>query len=174
MVQKYQNEIDIRDEREFSFGEVWKVRDELISLLPTDRMKWERNIHFGRTVVIVDNCLENNDKESVLIRVAPLAHQIQYQWNFDVLLYPPDEFGINDGVDKKCMCQVHLAQPILKKDLFEKVCEISSERKSEIAAVFIKQLRLDSILLGETTALDVTEDDIYDEITFEDIAALEE
>lgn len=38
------------------------------------------------------------------------------------------------------MAQIQLTQPILKKDLYEKVGEISTEKKEEIAAVKLELL----------------------------------
>lgn len=70
MVKIYSKRDDLRDSREFAYGEIWQLRDELIRLLPTDRVQGSRSTYFSRTVVIVQNCLENNDNESLIIEVA--------------------------------------------------------------------------------------------------------
>lgn len=138
MVKTYSRRDDLKDSREFAYGEIWKLRDELIRLLPSDRVLGSRNIYPSRTVVIVQNCLENNDEESLIIEVAPLTTTIKYLQKFDVLLLPD-----KDGVKQECMVQVQLSQPVLKKDLFEKVGEISSEKKEEIAAIKLNLLGID-------------------------------
>lgn len=143
MVKTYSERIDLKDKREFAFGEIWKLRDELIRLLPSDRMDGERKIYPCRTVVIVQNCLENNDEESLLIRVAPLTTTTEYLQKFDVLLLPNEENVKKDDVKDKCMAQIQLSQPILKKDLFQKVGEISQEKKEEIAAIKLNLLGID-------------------------------
>jgi hypothetical protein len=144
MVEKYESRALVKDGRPFSFGEIWKVRDELISLLPSDRIENGRNVHFSRTVVIVQNCQENNDEESYIIRVAPLAHRIEFQEKFDIILYPDLPDIPRDGVTCECMVQLQLTQPMLKIDLYEKVGEISDTKKEEIAAIILSMIGLDA------------------------------
>jgi len=138
MVKTYSKRDDLRDSREFAYGEIWQLRDELIRLLPSDRVPGSRNTYFSRTVVIVQNCLENNDNESLIIEVAPLTTTIEYLQKFDVPLLPGE-----DGVQRECMAQVQLSQPVLKKDLFKKVGEISTKKKEDIAAIKLNLLGID-------------------------------
>ncbi len=130
----------LKDNRKFTFGEIWKLRDDLIRLLPSDRVINMRNFHPSRTVIVVQNCLENNDEESLLIRIAPLSTTIKYQQRFDVLLQPNEGNIKNDDVLEKCMAQIQLTQPVLKKDMYEKVGEISTAKKEEIAAITLELL----------------------------------
>ena len=88
--------------------------------------------------MVVQNCLENNDENSIIIEVAPLTTTTKYLQKFDVLLLRD-----KDGVKQDCMVQVQLSQPVLKKDLFKKVAEISPEKKEEIAAVKLNLLGID-------------------------------
>jgi len=143
MSETYSIRMDLKIDTEFAFGEIWKVRDELIRLLPNDRIEGKRNFHRCRTVIIAQNCLENNDEESLMIEIAPLSSTIEYLQKFDVLLFPDEEGIKKDGVKRKCMAQIQLSQPILKKDLFEKVGEISQEKKEEIAAIKLNLLGID-------------------------------
>ena len=135
MVDKYTTWRQLKDNRSFTYGDIWLVRDELIRLMPSDRLENHRNIHPSRAVVIVQNCDENDDEESILIRVAPLSTQIRFLQKFDVELEPG-----KDGVKEGCMVQVQLTQPVLKKDLFKTVGKISDEKKEEIAAVKLELL----------------------------------
>ena len=43
MAEQYKSVNDIKDNRDFAFGEIWKLRDELIRLLPSDRVVDMRN-----------------------------------------------------------------------------------------------------------------------------------
>ncbi|MGE5632002.1 MAG: type II toxin-antitoxin system PemK/MazF family toxin [Caulobacteraceae bacterium] len=138
MVVNYSNRSELIDDRQFAFGEIWKLRDELIRLLPSDRIKNERTIYKCRTVVIVQNSKENNDENYLLIRIAPLTTTVEFEQIFDVVLLPN-----KDEVKDKCMAQIQLTQPILKKDLFEKVGEISIDKKNEIAATIMKMVGID-------------------------------
>lgn len=148
MSRQYRDLEVLKDNREFVFGEIWKLRDELIRLLPSDRVVSKRKLHPSRTVIVVQNCLENNDEDSLIVRVAPITSTIQFFGKFDVLLYPNEEDIKKDDVLTKCMAQIHLVQPVLKKDMYEKVGEISVEKKEEIAAIKLELLgiNLDEIL----------------------------
>lgn len=143
MVKTYSSRDDLKDSREFSLGEIWKLRDELLTLLPTDRMAGQRKIYPSRTVVVVQNCLENNDEETLIIEVAPLTTTTRFMKRFDVLLHPNEDGNKRDDVREVCMAQIHLSQPMLKKDMYEKVGEISEEKKDEIAAIKLGLLGID-------------------------------
>ncbi|MCM3761020.1 type II toxin-antitoxin system PemK/MazF family toxin [Alkalihalobacillus oceani] len=143
MVRTYNARDDLKDSREFSFGDIWKLRDELITLLPTDRIDGKRKLYPSRTVVVVQNCLENNDEESLIIEVAPLTTTTRFLQKFDVLLHPNEGEKERDNVKEECMAQIHLSQPMLKKDMYEKVGEISTEKKEEIAAIKLNLLGID-------------------------------
>lgn len=134
MAELYKGRDNLKDNREFIFGEIWKLKDELI------RQVKKRNVHHSRVVVVVQNCLENNDEDSLLIRIAPITTTIQFLQKFDVLLYPNEGDIKRDDVLRKCMVQVQLTQPILKKDMYERVGEISTLKKEEIAAIKLELL----------------------------------
>jgi mRNA interferase MazF len=138
MSELYNEVKDLKDTREFAFGEIWLLRDEFIRLLPSDRVLGKRKIYPSRSVLVVQNCLENNDDESLLIRIAPLSTTIRFEQKFDIRLHP----GI-DEVKDECMAQIQLTQPILKKDMFKKVGEISVEKKEEVAAAKLELLGID-------------------------------
>lgn len=150
MVDKYQNFEALEDDREFCFGDVWKVRDELISFPRADRVEGKRNIHFCRLVLITQNCDENNNKYSPIIQVAPLSTTVQFQGKFDILLHK--NIDIFDTNAEQSMIELQLEQPMLKKDLFEKVGYISEEKMYEIIA-----------LKSELMGLDLNEEDILEE-----------
>ena len=145
MVNRYKKNESLEDDRQFSPGDVWKVRDELISFPSVDRVVDKRNFHFCRLVVITQNCEENNNKYIPIIQVAPLSTQVRFQQRFDILL--------NKGVDifdtnaQQCKLELDLEQPILKKDLFEKVGHISDDKWNEVVALKAEMMGLD--LFGE-------------------------
>ena len=88
-----------------------ELRDELTRLLPSDRLVRRRKIYASRTVV-VQNCLENNDENSIIIEATPLTTTTKYLQKFDVLL-----LGDKDGVKQDCM--VSPASTSTQKDLFK-------------------------------------------------------
>lgn len=73
-VDNYCNSKEIKDNRNFLFGCIWKVRDILINIPNADRLN-KRKYHFTRCVVIIDNSKENMDEENPLISVAPISHR---------------------------------------------------------------------------------------------------
>ena len=138
VVQKY-NWDYIEDSREFALGEIWTVRDELLSLLPADRVHGAReNYYPSRTVVVIQNSEENTDPTYPVIRVVPLTSQVRFMREFDVELNPQ-----LDSVKKTCIARVQLAQPILKNDLYQKVGDISQDKIYEILAVEMKLIGID-------------------------------
>lgn len=140
MAIKYDNFNAIEDDRSFAFGEIWKVRDCLVSLLPTDRVNVVRTIHPCRLVVITQNCDENDNKYFPIIRVAPLASNTRYLQKFDIKLIKDIDA---QGINKDCMIQMHLEQPMLKVDLFEKVGYISEDKEFEVIALEAELIGLD-------------------------------
>ena len=148
MVDKYKRYSIIEDDREFVFGDVWKVRDELISLLPADRVKGQRNIHPCRLVVITQSCDENNNKYFPIIQVAPLTSKMKFMQKFDIPL--EKDTDIFDTNEDKCMLRMQLEQPMLKKDLYEKVGYISEDKKYEVIALKAELMGLD--LDGDDTS----------------------
>lgn len=138
MSELYNEVKDLKDTREFAFGEIWLLRDKLIRLLPSDRVLGKRQTYPSRAVLVVQNCLENNDEESLLIRIAPLSTTIRFEQKFDIRLYPDA-----DEVKNECMAQIQLTQPILKKDMFKKVGMISDDKKQEVAAAKLELLGVD-------------------------------
>lgn len=141
MVNKYKQFESLEDDRIFSPGDVWKIRDELISFPSADRVKGKRNVHPCRLVLITQNCEENSNKYFPIIRVAPLSTQIKHQQKFDILLDKGvDIFGTNS---QKCMIELQLEQPILKKDLFEKVGYISDDKWNEVIALKTEIMGID-------------------------------
>ena len=130
---KYRTFNAIEDDRQFGFGEIWKVRDELVSLLPTDRVAVNRRVHRCRLVVITQQCDDNNNPLFPVISVAPLASNIKFLQKYDILLKRNvSAFGIDSD---ECMIQMQLKQPMLKKDLFEKVGYVAEETKEEIIVI---------------------------------------
>ncbi|MDK2793344.1 MAG: mRNA interferase MazF [Deferribacteres bacterium] len=125
---------DLIDERTFNFGEIWKIRDCLISIPDADRIN-SRNEHFCRTVVIVDNNKQNSNKFSPIITVAPLSHRLDCMREFDIPLSKE-----KDGVKEDCLLRMSLAQPVLKKDLYERIGEIHDDSKDEIIDVLLQKI----------------------------------
>ena len=123
---KDQSKSELRDEREFNFGSVWKVDDRDIGIPQADKLN-SRTLHNERWVVVISNNTENHHPLCPIVTVAPLSHRVDLQRPFDLLLSKT-----NDNVKVNCLLQLKLSQPILKVDLFECQGEISLEKKEEL------------------------------------------
>jgi len=130
------NTDNIIDDRLFIFGQVWKIRDALIAIPDADRVG-NRNEHFSRCVVVVDNNQKNSSEDYPIITICPLSHRTDCIRDFDVELSKE-----NDQVIEDCLARLSLSQPVLKKDLFTCEGEISPNAKTEILAVLMQKFGL--------------------------------
>lgn len=133
---KIHNREDMIDDREFIFGQIWKIRDILVGIPDADRVG-DRKEHFARCVVVVDNNDKNSSEDFPIITVCPLSHRIDCIRDFDVELKKE-----NDGVNQDCLVRISLSQPVLKKDLHTCEGEISNDAKTEIIAVLMQKFGL--------------------------------
>ncbi|GAF24632.1 hypothetical protein JCM19047_4551 [Bacillus sp. JCM 19047] len=140
----FKNRKALNDKREFVFGSIWKLNDEEIAIPQADKLG-NRVTHKERWVVVVSNNSENNHPLCPLVSIAPLSSQVHLKKQHDL-----DLFKSEDSVEKDCLLQLKLIQPILKKDLITLMGEICEDRKLEL------QVTLDSYF-GLTT------DDLFEE-----------
>lgn len=124
--QSYSSRKDLRDEREFHFGSIWKVDDQDVAIPQIDKLG-DRTIHQERWVVVISNNSENYHPLCPIVTVAPLSHRTDLKRPFDLEL-----FQSRDNVKLDCLLQLKLSQPILKVDLYENQGEISEEAKTEL------------------------------------------
>jgi mRNA interferase MazF len=66
---------NLLDTREFEFGQVLLVPDELVVIPDADRVG-DRNLHRSRSVLIISNNEANTDPLTPVISVAPLSHRV--------------------------------------------------------------------------------------------------
>lgn len=130
----YRREEELIDEREFEFGQIWQIRDSLISIPDADRLG-NRNEHFCRTVIVVDNNPQNSNPFTPVITVAPLSHRVDCLREFDIPLYKD-----KDRVAEDCILRMSLAQPVLKKDLYKCVGMISMDSRDEIIDIQLQKV----------------------------------
>lgn len=129
----YTNITEIKDNRQFIFGTIWQIRDSLITIPNADRLR-NRKYHFTRCVVIIDNSAENFNGNSPLISVAPISSQVHCKRKFDIELDKEDDEVLKDSI-----IMLDYIQPVLKKDLYKCVGDISEDKKYElIESVMIK------------------------------------
>lgn len=124
--QTYRNNRDFFDNREFNFGQVWKLDDSEIVIPQIDHLG-TRTIHPERWVVVISNNSENYHPLCPIVTVAPLSTRIDLKKMHDLELSKE-----NDNVKDDCLLQLKLGQPILKKELFELKGEISNDKKIEL------------------------------------------
>ncbi|MFD1416008.1 type II toxin-antitoxin system PemK/MazF family toxin [Oceanobacillus jeddahense] len=120
----YRSRRDLKDEREFQFGDVWKVDDRDVSIPQIDKLN-SRSIHKERWVVVVSNNSENTHPLCPIVTVAPLSHRTDLKRTLDLDIYRD-----SDNVKVDCVLQLKLSQPILKVDLFEYQGSISDNVKT--------------------------------------------
>lgn len=123
----YRFKNDVIDDREFVFGDIWQIRDELIDIPNADRIINGRKYHFSRCVVIISNSEENFDKDSLPISVAPISSRTDCIRRYDVELTKDI-----DGVLEDSIVMLDYIQPVLKKDLYKCVGNVSNEKKIDI------------------------------------------
>lgn len=114
------------DTRKFSFGQVWTVPDELISIPDSDRIG-NRNLHDARAVIIVSNNKGNTNPLIPIVTVVPLSHRVDCKGPGDVELYSD-----RDNLAYDSIARIRLIQPVLKADLVRLVTTISDDGKEEI------------------------------------------
>ena len=126
------------DEREFHFGDIYKINDKLISLPRSDRIEGGRNYHPERWIVVISNNEENYHPLCPVVTVAPLSHRTDLKRPFDLEL-----FKERDDVKYDCLLSLQAKQSILKVDLHEYKGSISYEKKEELLALIAMYYGLD-------------------------------
>ncbi len=114
------------DTREFSFGQIWTVPDELIAIPDADRIG-DRSPHEARSVLIVSNNRGNTNPLNPIVTVVPLSHRIDCMGPGDVQLYRG-----RDNLKFDSIARIRLIQPVLKADLIRHIATISDDGKEEI------------------------------------------
>lgn len=122
----YLNKREFFDDREFTFGQVWKVKD-LEVVIPQEDHLGTRTIHLERWVVVISNNPENYHPLCPIVTVAPLSSRTDLKKLHDLQLNKAE-----DNVEKDCLLQLKLAQPILKKELYDFQGDISDNRKIDL------------------------------------------
>lgn len=115
---------------EFEVGEIWSIKDELISIPYADRSTAPREFHEWRTVVIAHNNILNSDPTWPIVMVAPLSHRTDLMRDYDLEVLPG-----RDGVREHSIIRLSLVQPVLKVDLDRKFGRLSEEKLLEMLAI---------------------------------------
>lgn len=131
----YIAKVQMNDKRIFIFGQVWKIKDELIAIPNADRLQHGRELHKDRYIVIAQNNEENSLPMVPCITVIPLSHRIDLKRRYDIILSPSD-----DRVKVECVAMVSLIQPVLKKDLDECLGSISIDKIAEVTDAILERM----------------------------------
>lgn len=121
------------DIREFEVGEVYYIKDELVSIPDADRTTMRRRAHEGRRVVIAHNNYLNADPTWPLIHIAPLSHRVDLLKETDIEVTDDPKDG--DGVSENSIIRLALVQPVLKVDLERLVGKLSRDKITEMLAL---------------------------------------
>lgn len=134
---EYNARVKMFDKRTFQFGQVWKIKDPLISIPDADRLLHGRNLHKDRYVIIAQNNEENLLPMVTCITIIPLSSRVDLKRKYDVILSPNV-----DSVKVESMAKTSLIQPVLKKDLDECLGSISKEKMAEVIDALLERLGL--------------------------------
>jgi mRNA-degrading endonuclease toxin of MazEF toxin-antitoxin module len=114
------------DSRQFEFGSIWTIPDEIISIPDADRDR-TRILHPARLVLVVSNNRTNIDPLTPVISIIPLSHRVDCIRYGDVVLTPE-----RDGVRYESVARVRLLQPVLKADLVRCIGRVSDDACEEL------------------------------------------
>ncbi|OPX89437.1 MAG: PemK-like protein [Pelotomaculum sp. PtaB.Bin104] len=126
---KYAKRRELYDRREFRFGQIYIIDDELINLPASDRIG-KRVTHHDRWVVVVSNNDENIQMLAPTVTVAPLSHRTDLKREFDLEI-----FKDSDCVKDDSLIILKAMQPVCKVDLRDHQGEISNDKKEELLAL---------------------------------------
>lgn len=98
------------DEHLFYFGEVYTIKDELISFIPRDKSQVDPDK--TRYVVVLQNDRECNDPGYPILTVAPITSKVEGQTKQCLLIEPGEA-----DLPKPSLIKAGLIQPIAKDHL---------------------------------------------------------
>lgn len=120
---------DLFDEREFNFGQIWKVRDVAVTIPNADRVKGIRKKRAVRLVVVLSNNKNNFNPIMPTVTVCPLTTRVDLLRETDYKVKPDNE----NKLKEESKIQLALKQPILKVDLYQKpIGELSLQDKENL------------------------------------------
>ncbi|MGG3822035.1 type II toxin-antitoxin system PemK/MazF family toxin [Geobacillus thermodenitrificans] len=120
---------ELYDEREFHFGQIWKVRDVAVTIPNADRIPGERKERFVRLVVVISNNKDNFNPLSPTVTVCPISKRVDLLRETDLEVHPDED----NNLECPSKIQLALKQPILKVDLYkEPIGELSREDKENL------------------------------------------
>lgn len=120
---------DLFDEREFNFGQIWKVRDVAVTIPNADRVKGIRKKRAVRLVVVLSNNKNNFNPIMPTVTVCPLTTRVDLLRETDYKVKPDNE----NKLKEESKIQLTLKQPILKVDLYQKpIGELSLQDKENL------------------------------------------
>lgn len=129
------------DHREFKYGEIYKIKDSLITFPESKYVK--RTMHETRLVCVIHHCEANSDPKSWVINVAPLSTKTEYKRDTDLEIHPNDQ----NYIEKTSLIRLGCAQPVLKIDLEGPVGRLS---RIELLQLTGLQILLAGVQLDES------------------------
>ena len=120
------------DDRDFNFGEIFKIKDELINF--PESLFAKRTYHESRLVVITQHCRSNSNPNIWTVNIAPLSTKIEYKRDTDLEIEPKE----GNYIEKKSLIRLGLSQPVLKVDLEGPVGRLTRDQLLALAALQIK------------------------------------
>lgn len=134
-LRKFDTIDDLYDEREFEFGQIWKVRDIAVTIPNADRVKGIRKERYVRLVVVISNNKDNFNPVSPTVTVCPVTKRVDLLRESDLEVFPDDE----NSLDCESKIQIGLKQPILKVDLYNEPIGFLSDIDKENLILLIEE-----------------------------------
>jgi hypothetical protein len=120
------------DDREFNYGEIYLIKDDLINF--PESLFVGRTFHEVRPVVVTYHSVTNQNKRIWTINVAPISTQVDFRRDTDLLIDPAEGNYIN----RTSLIRLGLSQPVLKVDLEGPVGSLTRSQKLQLAALQMK------------------------------------
>lgn len=118
------------DDRNFKYGEIYKIKDRLVDF-PESRFTKPRTYHSTRMVVIIHHCESNSDPTIWTLNAAPLSGQTQMKRDTDLEIEPVHGNYIN----RTSLIRLGNAQPFLKIDLDGPIGRLPDEQLKKLSAL---------------------------------------
>ncbi|WP_456273408.1 hydrogenase [Bacillus sp. AK031] len=129
--------INAKDDREFHFGEIYKVKDELVNFPESQIVN--RTYHHKRMIVITQHCSANLDKNVWTLNAAPLSTAVNMKRDTDLEIEP----DTGNFIKKDSLIRLASSQPFLKIDLEGPVGKLTTDQQKMLSAL---QLKLAGVL----------------------------
>jgi len=120
------------DDRAFAYGEIYKIKDELINF--PEAIFVGRTYHEIRFVVVTQHCRSNSNRNIWIVNVAPISSQVDYKRDTDLEIEPRE----GNYIDRVSLIRLGHSQPVLKIDLDGPIGKLPRDQLLNLTALQMK------------------------------------